>query len=457
MRKLPFILLLSILVGILFNSCQKYGYDLLAPEAISTDNLKGMSIEDLSANYFALNPKELRHKENLIHYVHVFYATLGNNEKFSSKKPCYIQPIYAYGIDGIAYYEIWFTENDKTTKGWLLISTTDKDYPIVNFSMGTPYSSRIMDTDPSTKVYRFGVSYFAAEKEGQKVGEYGQMPSFVSANTLLSGNGEANTSTGLERHSKTEEPVEGVDFYTIADYESLKQFFPTSYFTEQRVKDATEMKEMLTQQSSNRDPYSYKWVGGSKAFYTQIPKKTSANNTDCWSGCNNNAWANLYAWWDRNKSKSRLIPTTSTGENSPLYRNSTARRAAIDPVQMSIYNSCSTYCYGGTGWTKWSRMHRGYYYASSKNYGYNYQYRWCSNDGCHVELADIATMGIGDRNEEVVIGANSHIYVGYGWAQQPGYTRATWVYCYPGWKENTSDNVWIWWKNFNATTRITVY
>jgi len=454
---LPFILFLSL--GILFNACQQKEIEQLNPETVITTNLRGMSIEELSDIYFEQNPDELTKKENLIEYVNTFYATLGGTEDFSNKKPCFIQPIYAYGIDGVAYYEIWFTEDDKTTKGWLLVSATDKDYPIVNFSMGIPYSSRIMDRDISTKVYRFGVSYFTAEKEGQKIGEYGAMPTtFANASTALSGGGEVNTITGYEQHSETAEPVEDSDFYTIDDYESLKQAFSTNYYTEYRKSNAKEMQKMLKEQAFSRDPYQYRWISGARAYYTQIPANTSANNTGCWSGCNNNAWASLYGWWDRNKGKSRLIPTTSTGETSPLYRNNSARRASIDPVQMSAHSYCATSCRSGDGFTKWTKMHIGTGYAINSGYGYNYAYQWCSHwDGCDSNLANVATEGIANRKEPVIIGANRHIYVGYGHAQNPSNTNATWVYGYPGWRTNDNDNVWIHWTDFDASTRISVY
>jgi len=452
---LPFILFLCL--GIVFNACQQKEIEHFTPETIgTTDNLRGMPIEELIDIYFGQNPDELSNKENLIEYVNTFYATLGN-EDFSNKQPCFIQPIYAHGIDGVAYYEIWFTEDDKTTKGWLLLSATDKDYPVVNFSMGIPYSSRVLEGDRSAKVYRFGVSYFTAEKEGQKIAEHGVMPKFVSTNTELSGGGEVNTVTGFEQHSQTGEPVEGRDYYAVEDYESLKQVFSNNYYTEERRIAAKDMREMLQEQAFNRSSYVYRWVGGSKAYFTQIPANSSSNNTNCWSGCNNNAWTNVYGWWDRNKGKSRLIPTTSTGETSPLYRNTTARRAVVDPVQMSIHDYCDTFCSSIGGATYFSKMHQGHFYAGSKGYGYNYGYWWCNSKGCNVNLANIATEGIANRYEEVVIGANSHMYVGYGWAQQPTNTNATWAYCYPGWSQNNNDNVWIWWKDFNAVTRISVY
>lgn len=460
MKKLSLSFMLLLFVGLVFNACEQHDLEPLEIlDTVVSENLKGMSIEELSDIYFDTKSEEADNSPKLVEYVNTFYNTLGSNEHFSNKQPCRIQPIYAHGVDGVAYYEIWFTEDDKAVEGWLLISATDKDHPIVNFSMGTPYSSRLSDvTDASTKIYRFGVSYFTAEKDDQKIGEYGVMPTFVTArNSTLSGSGEVNTLTGLERHSGAEEPLEGRDFYAIEDYESLKQIFPTNYYTTQREQDAKEMTGMLKEQVISRDPYSYRWVSGSKTYFTQIAANTSSNNTNCWSGCNNNAWTNVYGWWDRNKGKSNLIPTTYYGETSPLYRNTWARQAVVDPVQMSIYDYCDTYCSNGGGWTYWSKMHRGYQYASSKGYGYNYQYQWCNSKGCNVNLANIATEGIANRYEEIVIGANSHMYVGYGWAQQPSNTNATWAYCYPGWSTNNSDNVWIWWKNFNATTRITVY
>ena len=458
MKKVLLPFMLFFFIGMLFTACQKDQLEPQTSQITSLKNLKGMPIEGLSKAYFQKNPTELKYQAKLIKWTNNFFATLGNSEDFSKKQPCHIQPIYAHGIEGVAYYELWFTEDDRTVKAWVLISTTDKDYPIVNFSLGIPYSSRMLNVaNANTKVYRFGPSYFTTEKNGQKIAEYGAMPSFISnANSTLNGKGEVNTTTGLERHANTAEPVEGEDFYTIDNYETLKQIFPANYYTAQRAQDAKEMTEMLQKQSINRTSYSYRWVNGSRAYFTQIPKNTSPNNTNCWAGCNNNAWANVYAWWDKNKGKANLIPTTSTGETSPLYRTTSARKAVVDPVQMSLYSYNGTYCSGGTGWTSLSNIYKGYQYAYSKGYGYNYRYCWGLN-GWSSDLANIVTEGIANRNEEVLVAANSHMYVGYGWAQDPSNTNSTWAYCYPGWSTNDGSNVWIWWKNFSATTRMTVY
>jgi hypothetical protein len=47
-----------------------------------------------------------------------FVDMMGTNKSFEGKKPCHIQPIYAYGVTGVAYHEIWFAKPDKTVEGF---------------------------------------------------------------------------------------------------------------------------------------------------------------------------------------------------------------------------------------------------------------------------------------------------------------------------------------------------
>jgi hypothetical protein len=124
---------------------------------------------------------------------------------------------------------------------------------------------------------------------------------------------------------------------------------------------------------------------------------------------------------------------------------------------MYIRSVSYTYCGSGTGWTKWSDTWRGSQYAPYKGYGYLYQYYWCNSAGCNVTLANILTDGVANNYRPVYIGANSHAYVGYGWAQWSGNTDWTLAYCYPGWSENNNDDVWIWWHDFNAAVKMFVY
>jgi hypothetical protein len=477
MKKITFFGMLLFIVAMIF-SCNKDEELRETPPSQKGDEstllgAKANTIEALSEQYFNLHKDEATHAEKVISVTNEFLAINQQAEEFKNKKPSRIQPIYAYGIDGVAYYEVWFTEDNKTPKGWILISATDKDYPLVNFSHGIPYSSRLLNkSNQQNKIYRFGVSYYAMEENGRKIADYGKMPSYIgNSDVKLEGNGSEDSKDPAKGARKSAvEARAGVDYLLINDYESLKQLYAKHYYSSQRGIVAQDMKRRLFPANGHGEAvrtnganlrtagyYQYRWVPGAKTYYTQIPAYTSSNGFPCWSGCNNNAWAGIYGWWDANRGKSTLIPTTSTGETSPLYRNTTARQNAIDPVQMYSRSVSGTYCGDGTGWTYWYNGYKGVFYAGAKGYGYNYQYQWCNSTGCNVALANIVTEGIANNYNPVHIGANSHFYIGLGWAQWTDNTDWTWAYCYPGWSENDNDNVWIWWRDMNTATRLYIY
>ncbi|PSR52714.1 hypothetical protein AHMF7605_03820 [Adhaeribacter arboris] len=477
MNKLTFCGLLLV-VASLTSSCQKEEEITKNPPATKADEStllggKATTIEALCEAYFKAHQEEAPNAEKIISVTKEFFTINHQTKEFKNKKPCRIQPIYAYGIDGVAYYEIWFTENNKTPLGWILISATDKDYPLVNFSQGLPYSSRMLtETNQDNKIYRFGVSYYAMEKNGQKVADYGKMPAFIAnADRELEGSNSGDSKNPDKNARKSSvEAKEGVDYTAVTGYESLKQVYAKNYYSSKRSIAAQEMKrrlfptnghgEAVKKQGANlrtAGEYYYRWVPGYSAYYTQIDPGYRYNYFPCWSGCSNNAWTNIYGWWDANRSKSTLIPTTSTGEASPLYRNTYARQDAIDPIQMYIRAISGTYCGDGTGWTLFSDVYKGVYYAPAKGYGYNFSAWWCNSPGCNVNLANIVTEGIANNYTPVHIGANSHAYVGLGWAQWSDNTDWTWVYCYPGWREDNLDNVWIGWRDLNSATRLDIY
>src|SRR5437868_10608605 len=135
----------SIAASLLFASCQKDKVQDRSPVTVQpSGNFQGRSIEALSKEYFTANPAESANEAKVISVINEFLLINKTMKEFNGKTPCRIQPIYAYGIDGVAYYEVWFTEDNKTAKGWVLVSTTDKDYHLVNFSQGIPYSSHLL-------------------------------------------------------------------------------------------------------------------------------------------------------------------------------------------------------------------------------------------------------------------------------------------------------------------------
>jgi hypothetical protein len=344
------------------------------------------------------------------------------------------------------------------------MSATEKDLPVVNFSHGTPYSAHLIEkTRVDGKIYRFGVSYYALEQNGQKTADYGQMPTIISNPAVEKSESGAGDSKdpSVERNNGKVELKEGADYFTINSYEELKQKYAQFYFNEKRSRVASQMADKFfisnSLKSLDTRAYQYRWVSGNHGYYTQIPANSSVNNNPCWSGCNNNAWANIFAWWDGTMAKASLIPTTSTGETTPLYRNTAARQNSSDPVQMYSRAVSNTYCGSGTGWTAWGDSWRGTQYVPTKGYGYTFYYQWNNNPGGNINLANIVTDGIANNYRPVHIGANSHFYVGIGWSQWATNTDWTWAYCYPGWNEDTRDNVWVSWHDMTATVKLFIH
>ena len=451
-------------------ACEKQEFG-ATQDSVTTNNpttlhFEPQSIENLISAYVQTHKDEKLDVARMTTVYYKFMEIMGSNERFKDKKPCRIQPIYAYGVPGVAYHEIWFAGKDKTTaEGWVLLSATAQDYPVVNFSQGTPYSLNLLSKASNAgKIYRFGVSYYALEENGRKTAEHGSMPKVINNDASEKSEGGAGDSKDPSIGSKngTIQLQEGSDFFTIKSYEELTKLFPKYYFSEKRKRTAREMDDKFFADNSlnkisTRAAYQYRYISGDHGYFTQIPAYTGYNPFACWSGCNNNAWANIYAWWDRNMSKGYLIPTTATGETSPIYRNTYYRQVSADPVQMSCRALANTYCGDGTGWTLWSDTWKGALYTGKIGYAYTYYYQWCNSGGCDVNLANIATDGIANNYRPVYIGANSHAYLGYGWAQWDTNTDWTWAYCYPGWAENNSDDVWVFWHDWHASVKLFIH
>lgn len=462
------ITLVSLFAILIINSCKIEDNEIQPIDTGTTDD----QLIKVTSDFFNDNPGLVDQSDLIIDVTRNFFKLNSNTKEFENKNPLLIKPVYAYGIKGVAYYELSLTGDNKNPSGWLLISATDKDFPIASFSHnGIPYTQSLAENavrkgitaDKGIKIYRFGVSYYTMENEaGQKIAEFGAMPTWIGTDIKISdsGYGDGDSTKGVQHTENNIEPIEGIHYLLIDNYESLKALYAKNYFTAERKNTADVLNHAMksfTPKPVDRAQYIYRWVSGTQCLYTQIPANTSANYTNCWSGCNNNAWTSLYGWWDKNMGKSALIPTTSTGETCPIYRNTAARRAVVDPVQMYFRSVCSTYCNNGGGWTKWKNAWKGYQYTTAKGYGYSYWYQWCNSAGCDVDLANILTDCIGNNYRPAHVGANSHFYVGHGYAQWDTNTNWTWVYCYPGWSQNHNDDVWISWYDINSSVRVFVY
>ncbi len=389
--------------------------------------------------------------------------------KFAGMNPCRIQPIYAYGIEGVAYYEIWFKDLAGAYKGWVLLSATDKDYPLVNYSYGVPHSSRVLKGDSEKgKVYRFGINYFVLDDNGTQIASYGEMPSYV-INRKSDINGSVSYDSKNPQNNiivASQQPIEGKDYFLIKDYEALKTLFPKYYYDEGRQIDASEMRKDMNSKGTSKglessrtaEVYNEVTIPGDIGHYTQMLPNESPNNTNCYSGCNNNAWANIFLWWDLNAGKSNLIPTTSGGNPSPINRTTPENRAVVDPIQMYCRNVCGTYCSSGAGYTFYWNSHYGSMYAGTKGYAYTYGANWCYLwGGCSAGIANNITDGVANNQKPVLVGTSSHMLVAIGWKQEIGNTQNTWALCDPGYRDDNLQKDWIYWKDLLYSCKFFVY
>lgn len=406
----------------------------------------------------------------VLHRVEQFMAINRGTEEFANKVPYLAQPIHAHGVEGVAYYEVWFTRDGRTPEGWVLVAATDLDYPIVNFSPhGTPYSlgvraratsagHRLAATD---RFFRFGVSYFALESAaGQLIADFGHAPSQLLVANGAEGGGHGSGGPGLAPTDVTVQRGPAPESIEVTDYASLRRLFPSNYFTAQRAQAAADMRVKLARSGQAApNAYIYRYIDYyyNQTMYTQISPFYRYNPFACYSGCVNNAWTNLYGWWDRNMGKDRLIPTTTTGESCPMFRNSTAREDVVDPTQMLVRSLVGTFCSGNAGATSVNAVYLGFVLASLRGYGYYYQYYWCYSGGCNSAIGSILVDSIWNNHKPALVSANAHEYVGTGIAQWDTNWDWTWVYGYPGWDLDHSRDVFIYWRDVVGSTATYVY
>jgi hypothetical protein len=126
------LLMLALFVALSITSCKKKDgkFD---PNDTKADvvvfSTEGKSIGDLISKYKKEYSDVSCDSSRLARILEKFLKIVANNDRFTGKAPSHIQPIYAHGIDGVAYYEVWFSTDQKTLQGWALISATEKDYP----------------------------------------------------------------------------------------------------------------------------------------------------------------------------------------------------------------------------------------------------------------------------------------------------------------------------------------
>lgn len=419
------------------------------------------------------------HSSTVLQNTELFLKMTAHTEAFTNKKPLRVVPLYSHDIEDAAYYEIWFTEDGTSPSGWVTISVTNDDLPFLSFSLnGKPYSQRVLSqleqqeegVKSGQRIYRYNAGYYSCEDAwGNKLADYGTMPGKLPL--LSKGVVQFQMEEGMqedlsgrlrvpERRDLAARPVESLHFRRIDTYDDLKLHSASkSCQTLQRksrvegIRQQFSSAEVETKALPAMAGSETRQVTGTKTYHTQIAERTGYNLWPGKSGCNNNAWLNIYCWWEINQGKTNLIPNLGAA-SCPTNRDTPAARDIVDPIQIWLGTRCGTDAGGNTEfWDAW----QGIWWAITRGYipTWQTQYSWPEPGGGNIK--SILYSYLWNNKLPVHVGYGNHFGVGVGIMRLgSGQPITTWVELYPGWQTNDNDNFWLWYGDINSVTGIQV-
>lgn len=181
------------------------------------------------------------------------------------------------------------------------------------------------------------------------------------------------------------------------------------------------------------------WAGNDndQRLYSQIPKNSFNNSSNCASGCGATAWAMLFGWGDYRAS----INGSGWQHRWGLYReNGGYGSNAIAPENMDqgirnvsweIRNYISTFCWDGQGATAPWNMSKAYKYL---------QGRTGATLRTNYNVLGISTSGLRNRARDSIVNRNVPAIIGTGWFKH--YPLA---YGYKWRRKRVHFLWWSWW------------
>jgi hypothetical protein len=355
-----------------------------------------------------------------------------------------IHPIYDLDGQDIAYYEVKFASPSGHDNGYAIVSATEDDLPVVEFSeTGQTHHEQFRGKLPGQqfKMIRFSSAYVSAESpQGELLAEIGERPSLMPLELQVKSRGEGSD----HREATRKELKPRLDISLIRrragtlSYEELKNNY------KRRKMSSTALRYHWRIAKSPHSPctYQYFWADGytSHTYFLQIPKKSPPNNNDHASGCGPTAWMNLYGWHDIN-----WRPTLLNGSQ-------TSNNPYIENLTMDLHNYLGTFEPWWTlgadqGFTWPADMAKGFKFSKSRlqhHCGYWYRHDWWNTDEPWVfQVARDAA-----RNKRpFIVGyyEDWHYAIGYGIAEctKHGWKKHSWIKIYPAWCTNNSQDKWI--------------
>lgn len=355
---------------------------------------------------------------------------------FDSARPDEIHPIYDLDGKSVAYYEVKLISPRGKDNGYVIVSATEDDLPVVEFSeKGKTHAERFRDRlkGKSFKMIRFGPGFISAESpRGKVLDGIGERPSQVSSLPQVRCRGEAGENREPTRSmiKARVDPLSTKDV-SVAAYENAKRGYRRQKLPASELKKAWEIAK------SPHSPCSYDffWADGrdNHTYFLQVPPNTFPNFNGHSSGCGPTAWMNLFGWHDLNWVSSLLLGSSTT--NDPL----------INMMTMNLHDLLGVFSWffaPDQGFTWPENMSRGYMYSHSylkhfyQDYWYRYDYKIPTDFTNYNWVFEVAR-SYARAKRPFIVGyyQDLHYAIGYAVAECRihGWQQHSWAKIYPAW------------------------
>lgn len=358
-------------------------------------------------------------------------------EGFSNAQVSDVHPIYAPTGQTVAYYEVKFSSPAKRDNGYAIISATENDYPVAEFShRGLTHYERLQKLSGRRdfRMIRFGPTYITAEDTGGRLlAEAGGRPIIVPPALQARVHGEAKTEKGLIEPLKAKMDASRLIKDVKLDYPSFKSTYRPPVESVATLREAwTEVRKPEPVPCS----FEYFWADGMQnhPFYLQIRPNTPPNNTSHWSGAGSTAWMNLFGYHDKN-----WTPNLLRGDhmlNDPYINQETMAlhdylRGSVFIMPQYMFDALvfarSRYDHACDAWGRWD---------------------WPPNGLLAPSVFELAGEYARKRRPFVVgWGEGSCVNYGLGLGtcecRTHGWRKHSYALIYPAWSPNDDSNFWV--------------
>lgn len=352
-----------------------------------------------------------------------------------------IRPMYDLNGRDVMYYEVKFSSPQLKDNGYAIISATQADLPVVQFSeTGRTHYERLREltTHEDFRMVRFGPMYITAEtRKGKLLAEIGERPALVPSELQVHFREEVKKGSALARLPKKlrTDLTRFREEAEASDYVTYKLRFRQPDRNTAAIREA--WKKATKPKSNPGCSYDHFQADGydNHAYYLQIDPNTPPNDTLHASGCGPTAWMNIFGWHDLN-----WRPDILSGMH-------TINDDYIKQLTMDLHDYLGTIWMFGQGFTWPGDIKKGHDFARSHlDHDCDHWYRvdwWNTDEDWVFEVA--RSMARARRPFIVGYYQDWHYAIGHGILEckTHGWKKHSWLNIYPAWSEDDNQDMWI--------------